>query len=436
MGEFAGKRIVVMGLGRFGGGEGVARFCAERGGDVLVTDTLDETALAKPRQRLADLDLRYRLGGHDERDFVEADVVVVNPAVSPHGNLFLDAARQHGAELTSEIRLLVERLPNRQRTIGVTGTAGKSTTVAMIGHLLRAAGGAHRVWVGGNIGGSLLGDLESITGDDWVVLELSSFMLDTIGRWSPHIAVVTNVRPNHLDRHHTFDAYVRAKKTIAHHQRRDDRIVLGPGLDDWRGEARALTIMINEADPAIELSVPGTHNRLNATLALAAVEATGININDVQSAIRSFTGLPHRLQLVATRHGVRWFNDSKSTTPESAMLAVDAFEPGVVHLIAGGYDKGSDLTEMAHHAAARCAGLYAVGTTGDRIADAAEKLIESEGRHCKVERCGTLEHAVHRIAHATKDGDVVLLSPGCAAWDQFDHFEHRGDVFTQFATTG
>lgn len=439
MDSLEGQRIVVMGLGRFGGGVGVARYCARQGADVLVTDLADASALGRSLDQLADLPIAYRLGGHNVSDFTTADLVVVNPAVDRRNNRFCRAAEAAGIPLTSEIRMLIERLPDRGRIIGVTGSAGKSTTCAMIHHVLaRSAGaGAH---LGGNIGGSLLSRLSKIQRDDWIVLELSSFMLDDLAAiaFSPHVAVITSFSANHLDRHGTIEAYARAKQRLLDHQSdsQQDVAILGPGCDRWfeprvcRVEQVAAPDDEQSAD--IGLQVPGRHNQVNARLALAAANAAiGLQPDRGAGALSDFTGLVHRLQFVGERAGVRYFNDSKSTTPAAAMLAIDSFERQTVHVILGGYDKQSDLTELAHHAAEHCPAVYTIGATGPLIADAAESLIQLEGHHCQVHRCDTLDRAVDAAALAAKRGQVVVLSPGCASWDQFDHYEQRGERFVE-----
>jgi UDP-N-acetylmuramoylalanine--D-glutamate ligase len=457
----AGKRVVVMGLGRFGGGVGVARFCAEQDARVLVTDQLDESALAESIAQLADLPIEYRLGEHREEDFRAADLIVVNPAVDRRNNRYVQAAIDAGVELTSEIRLLVERLPNRGRTIGVTGTAGKSTTVAMIKHILDRAPGV-TAWLGGNIGGSLLPDLPRIADSDWVVLELSSFMLEDLAeiRWSPQIAAVTNFAPNHLGRHGTFDAYRRAKQQIFDHQQGGaySIAVLGPSCRQWFTTHCPWVVVVEQGDVEqrpVDLAIPGVHNQINAHLAASVTQAITYRdvagprrehipespvpaFNDLESgfgwsleALSDFPGLAHRLQFVAQLDGIRYFNDSKSTTPESAMLAIDSFDPQIVHVILGGYDKQADLTELAQHAAERCMGIYTIGKTGNAIADAASKFVEFEGHHCHVERCETLNVAVAHAKRNAAAGQVILLSPGCASWDQFANFEQRGRRFIE-----
>lgn len=465
-GEYAGKRVVVMGLGRFGGGAGAVKWLAGQGAKLLVTDLSPAEKLAASITEIQrEIDsgaVELRLGTHDIADFRDADVVVVSPAVpKPWENKFLLAAKESGAKLTTEIRLLVELLPNRDRTIGVTGTAGKSTTTAMVAHILRELACAQsperkrgvavapedgrdarptdecdfsRVWLGGNIGGSLLPRVEEIDANDWVVLELSSTQLYWlsdwfVGRqeeqgWSPHVAVVTNVMPNHLDWHGDFEHYERCKNEIFRHQSPGDEVV--------RGNKVAIMVEL-----AASLSVIGEHNRRNALLAGRAVASALDQHHSSASfnkALRTFTGLPHRLQLVAeaNRDGgaIRAYNDSKCTTPEAAALAVQAFADDErigasrVHLIAGGYDKGVDLAPLVQ-AGAMCKAVYTIGATGPHIAEAVTK---QGGRSVE---CEVLDRAVDDAVKAASPGDVILLSPGCASWDQFTNYEERGERFTQ-----
>ncbi len=423
--DFSTARVTVMGLGRFGGGLGVTRWLAERGAKVLVTDLAPADSLGRPLRELQPLldsgAVTIRLGEHRAEDFRAADLIIANPAVPrPWENPHLFAAREAGVPITTEIRLLIERLP-RERVIGITGTAGKSTTAAMIHHAFRRA---HlHSHLGGNIGGSLLASLEMIRPDDWIVLELSSFMLWWLGAgvghqsaaaWSPHIAVLTNLSANHLDWHGSFEDYAAAKENIFAAQTGSDHAIRGgaPGAfsDDF--------------DRKIPLRLPGAHNQSNARLALETVHrATGISPAKLISLLDDFTGLPHRLQLIAEDDGRQFYNDSKSTTPNATELAVRSFEDaGRVHLIAGGYDKGSDLSSIAA-LASELAGLYTIGATGKKLAEAAG------GEPRRAWFAGTLDCAVKRAMKRMNAGDVLLLSPGCASWDQFAHYEERGEHF-------
>jgi UDP-N-acetylmuramoylalanine--D-glutamate ligase len=453
--DLAGKRVTVMGLGRFGGGVGVARWLAAQGADVLVTDLAPQDELAASVEKLGPAvgqgAIRLRLGEHNVSDFTTCDLVVASPAVpKPWDDRYLRAAQAAGIPVTTEIGLAVERLPSRRRTIGVTGSVGKSTTSAMIAHALRALG--REVVFGGNIGGSLLEAAATVPSNAWVVLELSSFMLhwldalewrdrDRGGRtrgWSPHVAVVTNISPNHLDWHASFEHYVHSKQALLRHQHATDTAVLGASLGSWKGLARGEAVVSVQGARREALCVPGEHNVENAELAMAACLACepAAGAGRVWQALTRFPGLVHRLQLVAEARlpgrraeegpAARFYNDSKSTTPESALRAVEALAgmPGMsrsrVHLIAGGYDKGSDLGPIGE-LAGELGALYTIGATGPAIAARAPSA-----------RCvpsGTLEAAVAAALARMRPGDALLLSPGCASWDQYTNYEERGEAF-------
>ncbi|QDU70269.1 UDP-N-acetylmuramoylalanine--D-glutamate ligase MurD [Mucisphaera calidilacus] len=429
-----------MGLGRFGGGVGVTRFLAEHDARILLTDTLDQDRLGPSLDSLRDLiddgRIELRLGEHREDDFTSADLVVVNPAVNPATNAYTRAASNAGVPLTSEIRLLIERLPT-PHVLGITGSAGKSTTTVMLHHALVDALGDERVWLGGNLGGSLLMDLPRIQPDHRVVLELSSFMLDGLrhDRWSPRVAVVTNLHPNHLDWHGSFEHYADSKQQILEHQQPHDAAVLGSSCAD-RLRPRTPRVVWSdtswvESQWLPPLRVLGEHNRANARLAIEAAGQTGFDRNAAAASLATFNGLPHRLRVIGEREGVRFVDDSKSTTPEAAILAIDAcrsdFPDARLHVILGGYDKGADLAPLARHAAAHTHAIYAIGQTGPSILDAAQ------GQDAECVDAQTVADAVtHALGHTTP-GDVVLLSPGCASWDQFTNYEQRGRAFAEAA---
>jgi UDP-N-acetylmuramoylalanine--D-glutamate ligase len=439
MRDFSGCRVTVMGLGRFGGGLGVTRWLVAQGADVTVTDLEPEDALRDSVTELGPLvnsgRVTLRLGGHNVSDFTTCDLVVANPAVPvPWNNRFLRAARAAGIPVTTEIELVVRRL-DRRRVIGVTGSMGKSTTAAMIAHVLSRCG--QRVLLGGNIGGSLLTDLDAARDEAprWVVLELSSAMLHWLGEgdaWSPRVAVVTNIADNHKDWHGSFEHYAASKQLILAGQQPGDAAVLGFNVRDWPTRAGVRCFVVPENAASGPLAVPGRHNQVNAAaarLALGALALQGLTDEQIRDAAATFPGLPHRLQLAAEMvvapdgSPVRFYNDSKSTTPEATRLAVEAFAEGDarhVHLIAGGYDKGASLAPIAQLAPG-LAGLYTIGKTGPRI-DALARVTTP---------CGTLERAVEAVLARVEPGAVVLLSPGCASWDQFENYEKRGETFVR-----
>lgn len=442
--DFNGKRVTVMGLGRFGGGIGVTRWLAAQGADIIVTDLEPESELNDSVSAIRPLidsgRVTLRLGGHNVSDFTTVNAVIANPAVPrPWDNRFLRAASAANIPVTTEIRLLVERLPSTRRVIGVTGSVGKSTTSAMIAHALNAVG--RRAQLGGNIGGSLLESLDTLAADDWMVLELSSFMLywleDVFAKEtrSPHIAVLTNISPNHLDWHASPSHYESCKRFIYQFQSPSDAVVFGPSLAELATRCTQRSVVVDSSTFREPLCVPGAHNTENAATALAACSfaCPDISERDFTHALASFAGLPHRLQLVRewNRRGaapfIRFYNDSKSTTPESALRAVSALaempsmSPARIHLIAGGYDKGSDLTPIAQ-LASRLGGLYTIGATGPSIAAAVP-----EGGI--VHECNTLAAAVQSARSRLRPGDVLLLSPACASWDHYSNYEARGNEF-------
>ncbi len=444
------SHVTIMGLGRFGGGLGAARFFAQAGSTVHITDTHDASALAPSLDALKpEIDagiITLGLGGHTLQDLDNCELLVVNPAVAQPWKqpLITEAIRRH-IPITTEISLLIERLTGQDRLVCVTGSAGKSTTAAMTAHVLTTNLDHTRfgVHLGGNIGISLLETLPDIKPDDFVVLELSSAMLywlssDSPARridFSPAVGVLTNIIPNHLDWHGSFENYQRCKYVLLDSLAANGCAVLGPSLADL---PHASTINCHiahaEAIPSDALSIPGQHNRLNAACALAAARAVcdrnsvTMNTQDLRAVLGTFPGLPHRLAFLGERQGIRYYDDSKSTTPDATLLALDAFAQqgklARVHLIAGGYDKGSDLSPIAR-ATADCAGVYAIGETAADIVKAATRS--------NTHFCQTLERAMEMIHATAKAGDVVLLSPGCASWDQFDNYIARGARFAQLA---
>jgi len=409
------KRVTVMGLGRFGGGVGVTRWLAQNGAEVLVTDNAPPQKLRESLHQIAGVDVELRLGEHVERDFRETDLVVVTPAV-PDLSPFVQAARDAGVPITTEINLFVERCP--AHCVGVTGSVGKST------------------------------DLGEIAADDLVVLELSSFQLarTPMLRWSPHVAVITNLSPNHLDWHGTFEAYVAAKLAIVQFQDRNrDPIILGDD-DELRrhfnarfGDVSGVWWYRLDGDTPVaeceqqrlrwkdvQLGVPGQHNRENAAAALTVAHVLGVEADAAAAALATFDGLPHRLQRVAVRDGATYYDDSKATTPEAAITAMNALDTPLL-IILGGYDKGIDLTAAAELAAKRAKFAACIGQTGQALVEAIRAVGGS------AEPFESLAAAVAACRQRAAFGDAVLLSPACASWDMFDDYRQRGDEFARLA---
>lgn len=423
------RRVTVMGLGKFGGGAAAARFLAERGARVTVTDLQSPEELSSSLALLDDVPIeRQVLGRHYADDFTSADLVVVNPAV-PRRHGLLQLARRHHVPLTTEISLFWHH--HRGRVIGVTGSNGKSTTAAMIHHILSHAGFTARL--GGNIGVSLLDQVDDIAPNDWTVLELSSFQLEWLDEQqvSPQIAVVTNFSPNHLDRHGTLEQYRHAKQAILRWQSGESVAVLNAvDTDVISWPTRGQKVECDHKNIELrQLSLPGRHQRENAALAIGAAEEVGVNRATSTHALRSFRGLPHRQQVVAERQARVFVNDSLATTPESAIAALHSFDQPIV-ILAGGADKGVDLSEFASEIARRAKFAALMGDTATTLAELLKK------RDCPPERyrvCRTFEEAFDHACAASVEGDVVLLSPGCASFGWFQNFADRGERFAQLA---
>jgi UDP-N-acetylmuramoylalanine--D-glutamate ligase len=448
-----GKKVTVIGLGRFGGGVGVTRWLCGQGARVTVSDKAAADSLPDSIAALKGLDVQLHLGGHVEADFLQADLLIVNPAI-PKEMPLLRSALSAGVPYTTEINLFLERCA--APVIGITGSVGKSTTTAMIGAILAKSLTAH---VGGNIGKSLLEELPAITPDHVVVLELSSFQLEDLPiiGISPHVAVVTNLARNHLDRHGTMEAYAAAKKNIFRFQKPADVLILNaddPIVSQWAGEAPgrvaffrrvagvpvrgpkglpAVTSSVSSSSSSsslpFSLSVPGAHNQANAQAAWAAAKEMGVSRAQAEEALREFAGLPHRLQFVAELDGVRYFNDSKCTTPGGAIVALESFDPRRVVIIVGGYDKGADFDKLGTALAQRAKAVVGIGKTRDKIVAAAKA--HHQGDVPTIELAENLDSAVRAARRLASRGDVVLLSPACASYDMFTNYEDRGNQFVE-----
>jgi UDP-N-acetylmuramoylalanine--D-glutamate ligase len=366
--------------------------------------------------RLRRLGVEVRLGREEERLLQGIDLVVKSPGV-PGETLLVRGAREHGLPVWSEIELGARLLSNP--ILGVTGTNGKTTTSELLGAVFRAAG--RPVEVAGNVGRPLTSLVGNVTDDTWVVCELSSFQLEDVETLEPRIGVLLNLEPDHLDRHGVFENYADAKLRMFERQRADDTAVLPRGFGAIPGAASRVEFAADDELPAEPL-IPGPHNRENAAAAAAAARAAGIDDAAIAEALRTFEGVPHRIELVRELHGVRYVNDSKATNVAAALRALASFPQSRLHVILGGRGKHEPYEPLA---AAFKPGdtAYVIGEAADDIAAA---LVAAD---VAVERAGTLESAIAGAAAAAAPAEVVLLSPACASFDQFRDFEARGDRF-------
>ncbi len=441
--ELRGKRVLVVGLARTG--VATALFCAARGANVTATDARPENEIGEAIAPLRTAGIRLELGGHVENTFPEQDLIVPSPGVPADAPL-LQAARAKGVTIWSEVELADRFLHGR--LIGITGSNGKTTTTSLVEHILKTAG--FSTILAGNIGTPMIARVEQSSDDTIAVVELSSFQLELIETFRPNISVFLNLTPDHLDRHHTLEAYGRAKARIFENQTEADSAILN--ADDpattplapvrphlyWFSRkqrvaqgafARGNEIVFRHdgKEEAVlslkEIPLPGAHNVENTLAAIAATRLAGAESAAIAKGVRSFAGVEHRLEFVAEIGGVRYYNDSKATNVDATLKALDAF-PGRILIILGGKDKGSDYTALQKPLREKAILALLIGAAADKI----EKQIAGS---VAMEHAGTIERAVETASHAARPGDVVLLAPACASFDQFQNYEHRGRVFKE-----
>jgi UDP-N-acetylmuramoylalanine--D-glutamate ligase len=369
--------------------------------------------------RLREAGVEVVLGADDPELLDGVDLLVKSPGVPPAAPLAA-AARERGVTVWSEVELGFRLLANP--ILGVTGTNGKTTTSELLGDVFRAAG--KDVAVAGNVGRPLTG-LDGALGEGaWIVCELSSFQLEDVDTFRPHIAILLNLAPDHLDRHETFEDYRAAKLRIFENQSAEDVAVVPCGFGTIPGEAQRIEFSLEDELPT-EPSIPGDHNRENAAAATVAARAAGIADDVIAAALSAFAGVPHRLELIREVAGVRFVNDSKATNPDAAERALSAYPPGI-RLILGGSRKGIPFARLAKRAAASgVAQAYLIGDSADEIAEA----LAAEGVRFTYSR--DLPTAVKDAFRDADPGEVVLLSPACASYDQFRDFEERGKRFRE-----
>jgi UDP-N-acetylmuramoylalanine--D-glutamate ligase len=397
-------RALVVGLAR--SGRAAASALAQRGVHVVAADS----SLDVDAGRLGELGVELRLGTEEEALLEGVDLVVKSPGVPAESGL-VAGARLRGIPVWSEVELGYRLLPTGARVIGVTGTNGKTTTTELLGAIFRADG--RPVEVAGNVGRALTDAAEAAAEGTWIVCELSSFQLEDVQTLACEVAVLLNLEPDHLDRHGTFDAYREAKLRIFE-RARAKVVPRGFGID-------GIEFSADDPLPAEPL-IPGRHNRENAAAATAAARAAAVPDEAIAEALRTFAGVAHRLELVRELRGVRWVNDSKATNTAAARRGVAAYD-APLRLILGGSLKGEDFVPFARELPQNVRSIYLVGAASDELAAA----LDAAGR--AYVRAGDLPRAVSLAAADAEPGDVVLLSPACASYDQFANFEERGDTF-------
>jgi UDP-N-acetylmuramoylalanine--D-glutamate ligase len=439
--ELKNKRVLVVGLARTG--VATALFCASRGARVTATESRSEGQIGESVAKLREAGVVLELGGHQDKTFVEQDLIVPSPGV-PADFPRLVMARKAGVKIWSEIELAYRFLQGS--LVGITGSNGKTTTTALIEHILRGAG--LPTILAGNIGTPLISVVDQAKRNTVTVVELSSFQLELIDTFRPNVGLFLNLTLDHLDRHHTLKAYGDAKARIFENQTADDAAILN--ADDaataayapskaqiyWfsrkqrvaqgaylRGEE--VVLRIDGEDHTVlrrgEIPLAGSHNLENVLAAAIATRLAGAAVPAIAAGVRSFAGVEHRLEFVADINGVRYYNDSKATNVDATLKAIEAF-PGRILIILGGKDKGSDYTVLQQP-------LREKATLALLIGAAAGKIESQIAGSVAIDRAETLNRAVEIAAHTAHAGDIVLLAPACASFDQFENYEQRGRIF-------
>lgn len=441
--ELRKMRVLAVGLARTG--VATALFCAKHNAIVTATDTRPEGELGDAPAKLREAGVSLELGGHLEKTYLAQDLIIPSPGVPADDPLLLKA-RSKGITVWSEIELAYRFLEGE--LIGITGSNGKTTTTTLAYHILKTAG--RKAILAGNVGTPLIACVETMNADTVSVVELSSFQLELTDKFRPNIAVFLNLTPDHLDRHKTLPAYAAAKRRIFTKQSELDAAVLN--ADDpptvalapkkaqvfWFSRKKLVdqgacvrgedVVIVHHGKQEFvmkiaEIPLAGAHNLENVLAAATAVRLADVDAATIGNAVKSFAGVEHRLEFVAEVAGVRYYNDSKATNVDATLKALDAF-PGRILIILGGKDKGSEYTVLQKPLREKAILALLIGAAADKI----EKQIAGS---VALERAGTLEHAVQIASQAAKTGDVVLLAPACASFDQFENYEQRGRVFKQ-----
>jgi UDP-N-acetylmuramoylalanine--D-glutamate ligase len=442
--ELKNKKVLVVGLGRSGAASAI--FLQEHGARVIVSDSKSEAQLQGGVPALLDRGISIETGQHGERTFRDQDLIVVSPGV-PSDQPQLQHARTLGIPVIGEVELAFRFLQGK--VLAITGSNGKTTTTTLVGEILAKSG--KKTLVGGNIGTPVISLAGKSTPDSFVVLEISSFQLESIQQFRPWIAAILNITPDHLDRHHTFEAYVAAKLRIFENQQADDFAVLNaddPTCVGLKNKIKSTLLWFsrkqrvedgaflsddqiifkrNGQEQAVlsrgDIQLKGEHNLENVLAAVTMTMVAGCAPEQVRQAVKEFRAVEHRLELVASVNGVTFYNDSKATNVDATVKALESF-PGNIHIILGGKDKGSDYTVLKPLLRERVKRVYLIGAAADKIAAQVQGAAE-------LVRSGTLDRAVRQTFDAAKPGDIVLLAPACASFDQFENYEQRGRVFKE-----
>lgn len=436
-----------MGLGLFGGGLAVTRYLQRKGMQVTVTDLRKPQALQESIEELRDIPVTFRLGEHRDEDFTQTDLVIANPAVRSDSP-YLAMAREKGIPISYEVDLFLDAC--RAPVLAVTGTNGKSTTTVLCGAILEESKLYRKVWVGGNIGRSLLEFVDEIGPSDLVVLEISSFQLETLlpHPGFPKVAIVTRITPDHLDRHGDFASYVEAKARILAFQSKLEVAVLhgeDPAAANWKKRAKGhvllyggttgnvrlregwVTLMEGRLEkkilPLAEVPLPGSFNLENVMAATAAAVSLGASLKAIRKAVASFPGLEHRLEFLGEKNGVRVYNNAVSTTPDSTMNAIQALARPIV-LIVGGKGKNLSLEPLAKEIVAGTRRAILYGAEGPALDKA---IREAGGPEPKL--ATTLQQAWSLALAEMQPGDTLLYSPAFSSFDQYRNFRERGEEF-------
>ncbi len=444
--ELKGKKVLVVGLGK--SGLAAALFLQRRGAQVTVSDLRSAQALSKEIPALVEAGISVEAGGHGLLTFRRQDLIVVSPGV-PSFTPELVQVRKLGLPIIGELELAARFL--KGNVLAITGSNGKTTTTTLCGEIFTAGG--LKTIVAGNIGVPVIETVDQSTAAAWPVLEVSSFQLETTESFHPHIAVILNITPDHLDRHGTFENYVTMKERIFANQTAEDYLVLNgddPVVQQAASRAKSQVVWFSRSKivrrgafvmngivlfraseqaspvpvmPVTDIPLKGDHNIENVLAAICAACLANIPVEVIARSVASFHAVEHRLEFVASIHGVAYYNDSKATNVDATAKALASF-PGSIHLILGGKDKGSDYTQLNELLKARVKAIYTIGA-------AAEKIEGQLAGVVKIVSAGNLEAAVDQAASHAVAGDVVLLAPACSSFDQFENYEQRGRVFKQ-----